>query len=903
MHPHGPRGRLRPLCCRGVRRLGDERGIALVMALGILVVLGISATSVAYYSSSQSRSASIGEKRRSAYSLAEAGMNAGLSVLENSLEPTTATALPSCQAPATPASLTLDGGSATYCGDLDTASYIWSLTSTGTAPNPTGAAPLTETLHRTVRVQGISDGATVSAWSRFYQDSPTQCLTVDTVTIPGSVAAQHCLTLKNGARITGSNTSVDVGGNLTIDSPAQSSARAPGTGSGWTNPSSIRTSDNAYATSTIAAGGTSPNLDATNFGFSVPAGSTILGIAATAEKHEATQGSVTYDTASSGTSASNTSTLSWSHTVANQSSRVLVVGVTAKNNTSATCNASTVTYNGAAMTKISQNVTSTTPYVCASLWYLDNPASGTHTVSVTWSASLTNKSGGAVGLYGVKAGGPEASSSSSSTSGATSTSLTTLTSNAWVVDVFGSGSAANNLAPAAGQTVRWTQDSGAAESSGTSTKPVSAPGSTSVTWTQTGVTRSAAVAAAFAPLGDLADQDVYLLKNGAPAGTDHATANAWTTADSTQTYGGQTDLWGTAWTAADVNASNFGLRLAVRNSSATASNTASVDYVTVTVYYAPSMLGADSATPIGQANVSGTCVLGAQGGHAPCGSADNVFASTTSTTAQNLGKPTIDLDYWWHNAKPGPKHPCTVSSGPVPTFDNNAGSTNTYDRSLTDNGEITPENASYTCQVWENGVLAGELSWDRTTRVLKVKGTIFRDGNFRFDDDGKVTHYQGRAIIYAPGQLEFDEQVCAGGSGTASCFGYPYPSASAGSWDPTQNLLILLTGNTGPYASEYDQGATRCSPSGTAACPNGYLPGGFQGIVYSNGECVIHQQFQISGPVMCDTITIQNGQNGDGDGFPTFYSWPDLGPLIDGQIYVNTATADTFQLVLGPSDG
>ena len=71
-------------------------------------------------------------------------------------------------------------------------------------------------------------------------------------------------------------------------------------------------------------------------------------------------------------------------------------------------------------------------------------------------------------------------------------------------------------------------------------------------------------------------------------------------------------------------------------------------------------------------------------------------------------------------------------------------------------------------------------------------------------------------------------------------------------WDPTQNLLILLTGHN----SEYDQGGTTCSPSGTSTCPNGYKPGAFQGIVYANGDCLIHQEFQLSGPVMCNTITI-----------------------------------------------
>jgi hypothetical protein len=895
-------GRFRLPPDRASRRLGarlrDERGMTLVMALGVLVVLGISATSVAYYTSSQEHVTARAENKRDAYSLAEAGMNAALAVLSNALNAKTASALQPCTSPTT---ISLEGGTAAYCGTLDTSTYDWSLTSTGTAPNPNGGADITRTLHRTVYVRGISEGASLSAWSRFYADSTTQCMTLDGVTIPGSVAVNNCLILKNGAKITGSTTSVDVGGTVSITgSAASSSARSAGTGSGWTSSSNIVSSNNSYATASISASSSSANLDATNLGFSIPSGNMIVGITASIERKESTSsGGIAYDTSSSNSSASSGTTLSWSHTVSNQSNRVLVVGVTAEHSSSS-CQASSVTYGGQSMTKITQNVAGTSTYQCSSLWYLLAPSAGTANVTVTYQSSITNKTAGAVGLYNVKQAAPDASNSSSSNSGATSTSVTTLAAGSWVVDVFGSGQAVGNLTAASGQTGRWTADSGSTQSGGMSTKSVASPGSTSVTWTQSGINRSAAVAAAFAPAtapADLADEDVYLLKGGSPVGTDHAGSGGWTTSDATVTYGSSTDTWGTTWTLSDVNASNFGVRLKVNNPSTSASNTASVDYVSVTVYYAaiPSASIGTSGTPVAQANITGTCTLGAAAAHAPCTSSDNVYANSITTSAQNLGKPTIDLDYWWQNAKPGPKHPCTTSSGSVPTFDNNAGTTSTYDRSLTDNGEMTPETGSYTCQVWESGQLVGELSWDRTTRVLTIKGTVFRDGNFRFDDDGTVVHYQGRGIIYASGDLEFDEQVCAGGSGTGSCTSYPYPGSTMGTWDPTQNILILLTARD----SEYDQGGTSCSPSGTATCPNGHKPGAFQGIVYANGDCLIHEQFQLSGPVMCNTISVPV----ESDGMPSFYTWPNLGSLVDGQIYVTTGDAEAFEMQVGPTDG
>jgi len=1109
------------------RRWRDERGIALIMALGIMTVLGISAASVAYYTSAQSRTAERNENSQDAYSLAEAGMNAALAVLNQSINARTATALPSCSG--TLVSMTLEGGTAKYCGDLNTTTYVWTIGAEGIAPNPTGGSAITKWLHRTVSVVGISDGASVSAWSRFYQDSPTQCLNLDTITIPGSVAAKHCLTMKNGAQITGASTEVDVGGNVTITgSGSTSSAKSAGTGAGWTSSGNIVSSNDVYATSSVATSSSTANLDATNFGFSIPTNSTILGVTAKIERKEATASpqitldsatsaaaltGVMYDTASSASSASASTTLAWSHTVANQANRVLVVGVTAEYGTSNACQASTVTYGAQSLTKITQNVAGTSTYACASLWYLVAPNVGTNTITVTYQNSITNRTAGAVGLYNVKQAAPDASNSSFSNSGATSTSVTTLAANStvvdvfgsgqgvgdlgpssgqtsrwtqdsggtessgmstkpvgvagsttlgwtqsginrsaqvvaafqpvvtsattvswshtvanqsnrvlvvgvtaeytsnscqastvtyggqsltkiaqtvttnssyecaslwyllaptvgtntitvtyqtsmadmsagavslynvkqaapdasnssfsnssatstsvttlsaqsWVVDVFASGIALGNLAPSSGQTSRWTQDSNGNQSSGMSTKPVATAGSTTLGWTQTGNNRSAQVVAAFAPLasGELQDNNVFLLKAGSPVGTDHAGGVDWTTSDTTPTYGNSTDLWGTTLTPADVNASTFGVRLKVKNNSTTTSNTASVDYISVTVYYEPiptASIGTSSQS-VAAARVDGTCTRGSQQAHTPCTSNDNVFATTSTTGAQNLDKPSVDIDYWWANAAPGPKHPCTTSTGSPPVFDNNASTTTGPDLSVHDSGEIAPNNADYTCVAKDsNGNTIGELDWNHTTHVLTITGTIFRDGDFRFDEDGEVVHYQGRGIIYTPGHIEFDAQVCAGGSGTTSCFGYPYPSSSSSSWDPTHNLMILLTTNTSTGlnnpASEYDQGGTQCNTDPSAGCPNGYLPAGFQGIVYANGDCLIHQMFQISGPVMCNNINIINGQSGSGDNgyasWPSFYTWPPLGSLVNGQVYVSTGSADTFQLTLGPTDG
>jgi hypothetical protein len=294
-----------------------------------------------------------------------------------------------------------------------------------------------------------------------------------------------------------------------------------------------------------------------------------------------------------------------------------------------------------------------------------------------------------------------------------------------------------------------------------------------------------------------------------------------------------------------------------------------VDHVQITVYYTPAPETSIGLVdePVFGTYIAGSCTYGSQSPHSPCSSVDKVYADTITQTPETLAKPTIDLAYWYSNAKPGPMNPCTTGSFPG-GFDNDT----TYNKSRPGSPEITPEGTSYTCQVKDaQGTILGEISWNHLTRVLKIKGTIFIDGDMRFDDDGTIVHYQGRGIIYAADDIEYDEIVCAGGSGTQNCI-----DDGMENWDPTQNMLIVLSGED----AEYDQGATQSQSE----------PSGLQGIIYAAGQCMIHQNFHASGPVICDTIYLPP----DGFGWPTYYTWPALGSLVDGQIYADPNTAGDF---------
>ena len=79
------------------------------------------------------------------------------------------------------------------------------------------------------------------------------------------------------------------------------------------------------------------------------------------------------------------------------------------------------------------------------------------------------------------------------------------------------------------------------------------------------------------------DHTVQLIKGGTATGDNKAaTGTDWPASDAIATYGGAADGWGASLSAANVNASNFGVRVKI---STMAAGTASVDSVAVIVHY------------------------------------------------------------------------------------------------------------------------------------------------------------------------------------------------------------------------------------------------------------------------------------------------------------------------------
>ncbi len=115
------------------------------------------------------------------------------------------------------------------------------------------------------------------------------------------------------------------------------------------------------------------------------------------------------------------------------------------------------------------------------------------------------------------------------------------------------------------------------------------------------------------------DAAMRLVKAGAIGTTDRSTTTSYTTTLVTQAHGSATDLWGQSWTAADINAANFGTAFAaVRSGSASGTApTTSVNVISVTVDYTltdttpPTVasIALASGSPTGTSTVAWTVVF------------------------------------------------------------------------------------------------------------------------------------------------------------------------------------------------------------------------------------------------------------------------------------------------------
>jgi Flp pilus assembly protein TadG len=195
--------------------LRDERGVALVMAMLVLVVFAIALTSIIYFTSSNERTSNYQKASQVARSLAEAGVNNAISIVSNPANAnyllndgvhTPTTLLPD-QAHAYTS--TYPGGTVTWWGTFDWAHLVWTLSATSTVDNPTGpsAADIHKTMTAKIQVHLPTPKAlTLGVWNWIYSPKDAGTNTCDTqmdnsVTIQVPVWVGGNLCLRNSIKV------------------------------------------------------------------------------------------------------------------------------------------------------------------------------------------------------------------------------------------------------------------------------------------------------------------------------------------------------------------------------------------------------------------------------------------------------------------------------------------------------------------------------------------------------------------------------------------------------------------------------------------------------------------------------------------------------------------------------
>lgn len=215
-----------------LRRLRvDERGFALVIALALTVVFSMTVITVIEAATSNTHSSDMSKNRVSAYSLAEAGIANASALLSGKnpydphlLHPQGQYAQADCANPpanptgaallgntCSPMVYTLDGGTATVWGWLNSSTANWTITSTGTVTrNAFATQPATKTLTVVVHIRARASQQNVTpAWNYVFVKDTTSnvCnITLDqTTALTSSLYTEGNLCFKNSASISETN--------------------------------------------------------------------------------------------------------------------------------------------------------------------------------------------------------------------------------------------------------------------------------------------------------------------------------------------------------------------------------------------------------------------------------------------------------------------------------------------------------------------------------------------------------------------------------------------------------------------------------------------------------------------------------------------------------------------------
>ena len=363
----------------------------------------------------------------------------------------------------------------------------------------------------------------------------------------------------------------------------------------WTNTGNAVSSNNAYAS--VATKGLTNYLRARNFGFSIAGPANVAGIQLDVERSTLNPLNVTL---------LDGWTTGLTKTVSAGTNRCLIVIACQENGTTYR-DITAVTYGGRAMTQVTQIVVGGGSVFSATIeiWMLleaQIALAANTTIIPTYGAATQVEycqTFSAAVFQNVDQTVPVSSTQSSGAIGTANphqlgTAIATRQGSMAITAV----TCGNNTTPAIsdGGTNTYTVNSGFTEgtdiyfanasmpTSGacflTAHKAIATAGSEQPSFTFAGTVNRYAMVGITLQRPREVDYLVRLVDAGTVVGNSLAGTAPWTTTDTYVSYGGPTQLWGHAWTLADINSSTFGAAFAAQ----VQNGTARVDHMRITVY-------------------------------------------------------------------------------------------------------------------------------------------------------------------------------------------------------------------------------------------------------------------------------------------------------------------------------
>jgi hypothetical protein len=186
-------------------RLRNERGIALPMALGFMLVISIALVTVLQISRSSQNASENSSAEDKALALAESASDQAISLLAKSTD--------ALDPNAVPAGSENGQGGTLLSWTASLSGLTWTLTGTGTVPSPTGGSPVVRTVTKQVTIS-TND----SPWHYLYADQQSGCLDVNNnATISAPLYVKGNLCVAQNAHVTGSP--IQVTGTTTVSNP------------------------------------------------------------------------------------------------------------------------------------------------------------------------------------------------------------------------------------------------------------------------------------------------------------------------------------------------------------------------------------------------------------------------------------------------------------------------------------------------------------------------------------------------------------------------------------------------------------------------------------------------------------------------------------------------------------